>query len=267
MSNDKHVFDKALLWASGGGGFFVVDQLYPGNNIVTNSDTNNEYRTIAKERYFYGSQFDIEPHHEILIGHHWPTDILDKIIVNKMVVIKPGFITELLLFIKRMTARPDTIPNSMWLIRMINRIENKTMFEDWNNFGHSVEVMHFTKSNAIFNSEFKDNQVNNMMYLFFFYCRSRGLVYTIENFPVFIEAMYRDHGYFKLQTDHSLLNNSSHPNIKNIDILEYEEVFHTDYDLFGIDNDIKKQYAEKNKELMRKMLGIKNIGNKLNELQ
>jgi hypothetical protein len=92
-------------------------------------------------------------------------------------------------------------------------------------------------------------------------------VYTIENFPVFIEAMYKDHGYFKLQTDHSLLNNSSHPNIKNIDILEYEEVFHTDYDLFGIDNDIKKQYAEKNKELMRKMLGIKNIGNKLNELQ
>lgn len=266
MQNNKHVFDRALLWASGGGGFFVVDQLYPGNNIVDNSDTHNEYRTIAKERYFYGSQLDIEPHHKILIGHHWPTDILDKIIVNKMVVIKPSFITELLLFIKRMTACPDTIPNTMWLIRMINRIENQKVFEDWNNFGHSVEVMQFTKNANIFNSEFKNNQVNNMMYLFFFYCKSKGLVYTKENFSIFIEAMYKDHGYFKLQTNHSLLNNSSHPNIKNIDILEYEEVFHTDYDLFGINNNIKKQYANKNVELMLQMLTIKDIGNRFNEI-
>lgn len=265
MTNDKHIFDKSLLWASGGGGFFVVDQLYPGNNIITNT-TNNEYRTVSKERYFYGSQLDIEPHHEILIGHHWPTNILDKIIVNKMVVIKPGFITELLLFIKRMLAYPDTIPNTMWLIRMINRLTERNFANDWKNFEHSVEIMHFTKNANIFNSEYKNNQVNNMMYLFFFYCKTKGLVYTKENFPIFIEAMYKDHGYFKLQTDHSLLNNSSHPNIKNIDILEYEEVFHTDYDLFGIDNNIKKQYANKNIELMLQMLTIKDIGNKFNEI-
>ena len=183
-----------------------------------------------------------------------------------MVVIKPSFTTELLLFIKRMLAYPDTIPNTMWLIRMVNRIESKKVFEDWNNFGDSVEVMHLTKEIGIFDINYDNNQVNNMMYLFFVYCKSRGLVYTKDNFHVFIEAMYKDHGYFKLQTDHSLLTNSSHPNIKNIDILEYEEVFHTDYDLFGVDNNVKRDYAEKNKKLMREMLSIRNIGNKLNEI-
>ena len=267
MTNDKHIFDKALLWASGGGGFFVIDQLLPGNNIVTNT-TNNEYRTISDRRYFYGTKQPILPQQKILIGHHWPTDILDDVIVNDMIVIKPGFITEFLLFIKRMLAYPDTIPNTMWLIRMVNRIENKRVFEDWNNFGHGVEVMHLTKEIGVFNIDYdtKVNNVNNMMYLFFVYCKSKGLVYTKENFHVFIEAMYKDHGYFKLQTDHSLLNNSSHPNIKNIDIIEYEEAFHTDYNLFGIDNNIKKEYANKNVDLMLEMLSIKDTGNKFDEI-
>ncbi len=265
MTNNKHVFDKSLLWASGGGGFFVINQLLPGNNIVTNT-TNNEYRTVSDERYFYGTKQPILPQQKILIGHHWPTDILDDVIVEEMVVIKPSFTTELLLFIKRMLAYPDTIPNTMWLIRMVNRIESNKVFEDWNNFGDSVEVMHLTKEIGIFDINYDNNQVNNMMYLFFVYCKSRGLAYTKDNFHVFIEAMYKDHGYFKLQTDHSLLTNSSHPNIKNIDILEYEEVFHTDYNLFGVDNNVKRDYAEKNKKLMLQMLNIKDIGNKFNEI-
>lgn len=259
MSN-KHIFDRALLWASGGGGFFAIDQLYPGNNIVTNTDTSNEYRSVSKERYFYGSKTAIEPHHEMLIGHHWPIDILDDIIINQMVVIKPSFTTEFLLFIKRMLAYPDTIPNTMWLIRMINRIENKKLTGSWNNFAHSAEIASFTKTEKILNCEVKNNQVNNMMYLFFFYCKSKGLIYTKENFPVFIEFMYKDHDYFKLQQDHSLLNSAGHPNIKNIDIKEYEEVFNTDYDLFGIDNNIKRQYADKNAQLIEQMLSIKSIG-------
>ena len=78
--------------------------------------------------------------------------------------------------------------------------------------------------------------------------------------------MYKDRGYFKLQTDHSLLTAWGHENIEKIDILEYEEVFHTDYNIFGIDNNLKKEYAEKNKKLMKDMLSIKNIGNKLDEI-
>lgn len=257
--NNKHVFDRALLWASGGGGFFAVNQLYPGSNIVTNSDVSNEYRSVAKERYFYGSKVPIESHHELLIGHHWPVDILDDVIINQMVVIKPSFTTELLLFLKRMTAYPDTVPNTMWLIRMLNRINNKKL-QSWNNFEYSAEVANFTKNTNILNCELKNNQVNNMMYLFLFYCKSNLVEYKKENFPDFLEFMYEDHDYFKLQTDHSLLNNTEHPNIKNIDILEYEEVFHTDYDLFGIDNNIKTQYANKNKQLIEELLSIKSIG-------
>ena len=60
MTNDKHIFDKALLWASGGGGFFIIDQLLPGNNIVTNT-INNEYRTVSDKRYFYGTKQPILP--------------------------------------------------------------------------------------------------------------------------------------------------------------------------------------------------------------
>jgi len=148
MTNDKHIFDKALLWASGGGGFFVIDQLLPGNNIITNT-TNNEYRTVSDRRYFYGTKQPILPQQKILIGHHWPTDILDDVIVKDMIVIKPGFITEFLLFIKRMLAYPDTIPNTTWLIRMVNRIENKKVFEDWNNFGHGVETQAFHALEAV----------------------------------------------------------------------------------------------------------------------
>lgn len=267
MTNDKHIFDKALLWASGGGGFFIVDQLLPGNNIVTNT-INNEYRTVSDKRYFYGTKQPILPQQKILIGHHWPTDILDNIIVKEMIVIKPGFITEFLLFIKRMLAYPDTIPNTTWLIRMVNRIENKKVFEDWNNFGYGVEIMNLTKEIGVFGIDYgnKHNQVNIMMYLFFVYCKSNGLTYAKENLYAFIEAMYKDHGYFKLQTNHSLLTAWGHENIEKIDILEYEEVFHTDYNIFGVDNNLKKQYANKNVELMLQMLAIKDIGNKFNEI-
>ena len=45
--------------------------------------------------------------------------------------------------------------------------------------------------------------------------------------------------------------------------IEYEEVFNTDYNIFGIDNEIKKDYSTKNNNLIREMLSIKDIDNKL----
>ena len=261
----KHVFEKAILWAAGGGGFFILDQLLPGNNIITNS-TNNEYRSISNGRYFYGTKQPILPEQKILAGHNWPEDIIDEVIIKEMIVIKPSFTTEFLLFIKRMLGYPNTIPDTMWLIRMINRIENKKVFDDWNNFGDSVKVMNLTKEIGILGIDYENSQANIMMYLFFVYCKSKGLVYTKENLLVFLDAMYKDHRYFKPAKDHSLFDAWGHENIEKINVLEYEEAFHTDYDLFGIDNDIKKQYANKNLELMLQMLTIRDIDNKFKEL-
>ena len=264
----KHVFEKSLMWACGGGGFFIIDQLIPGDNVI-DSSINNEYRTISNKRYFYGESTPPEPQQKILIGHHWPTDILDDIIVEKMIVIKPSFTTNFLLFIKRMLARPDSMATTMWMIGMANVISNKKLVE-WQNFNEATMLDNFVNNSNIFNysQDPISKQVNNMMYLFFVYCKTRQyeckrFIGTRDIFADFIEYMYKAHSYFESEAHASLLTNSSHPNIKSIDILEYEEAFDTDYDMFGVNNEIKQDYSTKNKNLIKEMLSIKDIGNKL----
>ena len=257
------------MWACGGGGFFIIDQLIPGDNVI-DSSVNNEYRVISNKKYFYGDSTPPEPQQKILIGHHWPTDILDDIIVEKMIVIKPSFTTNFLLFIKRMLARPDSLATTMWMIgQMANIISNKKLVE-WNNFNEATMLDNFVNNSNIFNysQDPISKQVNNMMYLFFVYCKTRQyeckqFIGTRDIFADFIEYMYKAHSYFEVETHASLLTNSSHPNIKSIDILEYEEAFDTDYDMFGVNNEIKQDYSTKNKNLIKEMLSIKDIGNKL----
>jgi hypothetical protein len=260
----KHVFEKSLIWACGGGGFFIVDQLLPGKNVL-DSSVNNEYRTVSNERYFYGENTPPTPQQKILIGHEWPIDILDNIIIEQMIVIKPSFTTNFLLFIKRMLARPDGLADTMWMIRMINIISNKRI-PDWQNNEACTTLHNFVNNTNIFNTSHQnaDNyQVNIMMYLFYVYCKVHQIECKQDVFVDFIECMYKIHSYFKFDAHTSLLTNSSHPNIKKIDILEYEEVFNTDYNIFGIDNEIKKDYSTKNNNLIREMLSIKDIDNKL----
>mgnify|MGYP005711652591 CR=1 FL=1 len=116
--------------------------------------------------------------------------------------------------------------------KIINRIEvgeeaprPKTLFEP----GEVVRVCDgpFNDFNGVVEEvDYENSQANIMMYLFFVYCKSKGLVYTKENLLVFLDAMYKDHRYFKPAKDHSLFDAWGHENIEKINVLEYEEAFH-----------------------------------------
>lgn len=256
-----HVFEKCVVWQAGASGNFIMAQNLPESEVV--SLQANEYKIANNFKHFLRVSKELLPEQKILAAHPFPTQWLieNDVHVNELIMLKPSWFTELLLFTKRML-QYRTSPNDLvWMVQKIYYL-SKGKEIDWHNFKDVIGLVRITER---ISEEFSldvgglQKQVT-LCVLYMVWIRANNLEDNNDNLAKFItsEIIEPWNGKTIKHLDHEpydvaeieLKNTGKVDNVYNV---VYEDLFIDCNVVMGLNKSAVKEYSLKNIDILEKI--------------
>lgn len=256
-----HVFEKCVVWQAGASGNFIMAQNLPESEVV--SLQANEYKIANNFKHFLRVSKELLPEQKILAAHPFPTQWLieNDVHVNELIMLKPSWFTELLLFTKRML-QYRTSPNDLvWMVQKIYYL-SKGKEIDWHNFKDVIGLVRITER---ISKEFSldvgglQKQVT-LCVLYMVWIRANNLEDNNDNLAKFItsEIIEPWNGKTIKHLDHEpydvaeieLKNTGKVDNVYNV---VYEDLFIDCNVVMGLNKSAVKEYSLKNIDILEKI--------------
>jgi hypothetical protein len=256
-----HVFEKCVVWQAGSSGNFIMAQNLPESEVV--SLQANEYKIANNFKHFLRVSKELLPEQKILAAHPFPTQWLieNDVHVNELIMLKPSWFTELLLFTKRML-QYRTSPNDLvWMVQKIYYL-SKGKEIDWHNFKDVIGLVRITER---ISEEFGldvgglQKQVT-LCVLYMVWIRANNLEDNNDNLAKFItsEIIEPWNGKTIKHLDHEpydvaeieLKNTGKVDNVYNV---VYEDLFIDCNVVMGLNKSAVKEYSLKNIDILEKI--------------
>ena len=256
-----HTFKRGVVWQAGASGNFLCSQFVPPEQVMY-FEEGNEYKVKNDFKYFLNISKEITPQMETLACHPFPTKWIqdNDIYIDDLIMIKPDWFSELLLYAKRMMQFRSSPNDLVWMIKQSYKLShNKEL--DWHNF---KDVQALIKITDRIKQEFGLNtgdiqRQSTLCVLYMVWLKSNKLSDDNDNIKVFVQQEIID-PCMKAVKNNTHLNTEPYDNavieleatgkIGKVHNIDYEDLFINCNSIIGIDVNNIKDYSTKNVDLL-----------------
>lgn len=282
-----HTFKRGVLWQAGASGNFIFSQFVPPEDILYSKQA-NEYKILNNKKYFLRISKEILPEHEMIACHPFPFEWIENndIYIDELLMIKPNWFTEIMLYSKRMMQFRISPNDLVWMVKEAYYM-SKGKEINWHNFQDVQLLIRITER---IKNEFSLDVGNiqeqvTLCVLYMVWLKSNALQDTNENLKQFVNEQIVN-PCMKAVENNTHLNTTPYDEavpllmasgkIGVVHNVEYEDMFIDCNTVFGITKQNIKEYSLKNVDLLTKILTIaerfdlvervREYGNRLNNV-